>query len=216
MLNNKNLKLILLLAILHPSCITCLGKYCSSVNRDELIEKFENCTKSKSFEYSAKSELSVIKEKYENILSILDRVLASINDGVSSNKNDTKNLFLDILRLVEIANSHTKLKFCISSICSLFKNCEFPINIEYKNFESDAMVASRLAGLLTAITFNERVDNRTYLTKTNIYSLLRLGIFESENIYDSKIAFFRTPDQDRFMIHASKSLKDKSTFLFYN
>lgn len=72
------------------------------------------------------------------------------------------------------------------------------------------MVAARIAGLLTAITFNEKIENKTFLTKTNIYSLLRMNIIENQNIYDAKIAFFRTPEQERLMIHASKSLQDKS------
>lgn len=109
------------------SSINCLGKYCSSVNRDDLFEKFENCTNLKNYDYSSSnpsSYYSDIKQKYQEIVAILDKVLTSINDGNSS-KNETKHLFLDILRLVKIANSHSKLKFCASSICTLFKHCEF-------------------------------------------------------------------------------------------
>lgn len=149
-----------------------------------------------------------LKQKYQSILNILDKVLTSINDG-NSTKNDTIYLFLDILLLVKTANSHSDLQYCFLSLCSLFKNCEFPINIDYKTFESDAIVASRLAAHLTALTFNERVEDKKYVTKINIYSLMRLALSESENIYDIKVMFDRSQSQGRLMIHGTKDLKNK-------
>lgn len=134
--------------------------------------------------------------------------MTSINDG-NSTKNDTIHLFLDILQLVKTANSHSSLKYCIVPICSLFKNCEFPIDIDYRTFENDALVASRLAALFTALTFNERVENKQYLSKVNIYSMVRLALSESENIYDVKIMFPRSSNIDRLMVHGTKDLKSK-------
>ena len=128
----------------------------------------------------------------------------------STSKNRTKNLFLDILDLVKLANSHSQLKFCVTSICSLFKNCEFPINIEYQNFENDAMVAARMAALITGLTLNQNIEKQNYLSKINLYTLLRLSISEYENIYDAKVAFFRNLDENRLILHAAKSLKNRS------
>lgn len=149
------------------------------------------------------------KKKYETILNIVGKVLKSINDA-NSTRNDTIHLFLDILLLVKTANSHSDLQNCIVSLCTLFKNCEFPIDIDYRTFESDALVASRLGALLTTLTFNERiVDTTKYLTKLNVYSLVRLALSESENIYDIKILFDRLQSQTRLMVHGTKDLKNK-------
>jgi hypothetical protein len=194
--------------------INALSKYCSAVNREELIQKFDNCSKSRYTVLATINRLSSLEdqnvtENYNNILNMLKRVLLSIEEG-NSTKNDTKHLFLDILRMVEIVSNHNQIKFCFVSICNLFKNCEFPINIEYKNFENDAMVASRVAALLTALTYNERIENKTYLTKMNLNSLLKLTVLDNINIYDSKIIFKFSPDLPRFAFQATKNLEDKS------
>lgn len=151
-----------------------------------------------------------LRQKYQSILNILDKVLTSINDG-NSTKNDTIYLFLDILLLVKTANSHSDLQYCFLSLCSLFKNCEFPIELDYRTFENDALVASRLAALLTAFTFNERVEDKKYLTKVNVYSIIRLALSESENIYDIKVMFDRSQSEGRLMVHGTKDLKNKGT-----
>lgn len=190
-----------------------LSQYCSSINTEELFNSFENCINLKSVNSSSLSKMATadhasFSQSYYNITNILKRVFASLDEGGSA-KNDNKQLFLDLLRLVKLAKSHSKLDFCFTSICSLFKNCEFPLQIEYKNFENDAMVASRIAALLTAFTFNEKLESKIYLTKTNLYSLLRHNLAENEDIYDIKIAFIRTPDQERFIFHALKNLDKK-------
>jgi 50S ribosomal protein L4 len=41
-----------------------------------------------------------------------------------------------------------------------------------------------MASLLTSYSFNEKLDEKVYLSKSNIYSLLRLSVTENENIYD--------------------------------
>lgn len=219
--------------------VELLSEYCSRVNRQELLGKLENCTNvTSSSQQTTRSSLDdlttttfttstaskpnnnnnqnnqdvLLKERYNRIVQILENVLASINDG-NSTKNETIHLFMDIVELVTIANAHSKLQFCLVSICSLFKNCEFPIDIEYGNFESDARVASRIAALLTSITFNEKIEAKSYLSKSNTYAIARLGLSESENIYDIKIIFPRSADQDRFMVHGTKDLKNKSELI---
>ncbi|CAF0705407.1 unnamed protein product [Brachionus calyciflorus] len=200
-----NLELIVFLIVFIKQT-QALSQYCSSVLRDDLIKQFDNCINIKSLDPSVYSlnEIDEIKDKYQNIIVILDKVMTSINVDKTS-KNETKHLFLDILDLVKLANSHSKIKFCAASICSLFKNCEFPIDIEYKNFENDAMVAARTASLLTGLTLNEKLENKTFLSKSNLYTLLRLSISEYDNIYDAKIAFLRSAEEDRLIIHATKS-----------
>lgn len=191
-----------------------LSNYCSSnINTNTIFEKFQNCVDFKAYmspknNQTSTTDKTIFNQTYSNITSILADVFASIEAGNSSN-NDTKNLFLDLLRLVKLAKSHSKTELCFISICDLFKNCEFPLNIEYKTFESDALVAARLASLLTSYTFNEKLDDKVYLTKANIYSMLRLSITEYDNIYDSKITFFRTLNEERFMFHAIKDLNKK-------
>ena len=116
----------------------------------------------------------------------------------------------------KLAKKHS-VQFCMSSLCSLFKNCEFPIDIQYKTFENDALVAARLAAFLTAFSFNEKIDtvNKTnLLTKISLYTLLRSVLIDNENIYDSKIAFLRLADQERFIVHASKDVSNKGIIIF--
>jgi hypothetical protein len=198
-----------------------LSNYCSSsINTNQLLENFQNCTNFKNYMSSLNNQSSTsdkvsFSETYANITEILKKVFSSISEGNSS-KNDTTHLFLDLLRLVKLAKSHSKTEFCFMSICDLFKNCEFPLNMEYKTFEDDALVASRMASLLTSYSFNEKLDEKVYLSKSNIYSLLRLSVTENENIYDSKITFFRTPDEERFMFHAIKDANQKSEISFTN
>jgi hypothetical protein len=210
---------VVLLLSLSAKIVWSLSNYCSStINTNQLLENFQNCTNFKNYISPANDQSSIsdkvfFNETYSNITTILKRVFKSINERNSS-KNDTTHLFLDLLRLVKLAKSHSKTEFCFMNICDLFKNCEFPLNIEYKTFDDDALVASRIASLLTAYTFNEKVDQIVYLSKLNIFSLLRLSITENENIYDSKITFFRTPDEERFMFHAIKDVNQKGQFLF--
>lgn len=223
--------------LIHLSCILALmlnliitktnglNKYCELKDTKELLNKFENCTRtgsmrlntysmsssSSSSSSQSSSETITLKEHNDEILRILRRVLDAIDEG-NSTKNESRHLFLDILRMVKIINSHSEFKYCISALCNLFKNCAFPINIEYKNFEDVAMVAARVAALLTAITYNEKLENKTYLTKANINSLMRLTVVDNDNIYDSKIAFFRNANQERFMFQASKNVETRSMF----
>lgn len=191
--------------------IQAISRYCSGVHHEDLVKQFDNCVNISSLESRSYSthERKQIEQKYQNILAILDKIMVSMVE-TSTSKNRTKNLFLDILDLVKLANSHSQLKFCVTSICSLFKNCEFPINIEYQNFENDAMVAARMAALITGLTLNQNIEKQNYLSKINLYTLLRLSISEYENIYDAKVAFFRNLDENRLILHAAKSLKNRS------
>jgi hypothetical protein len=178
-----------------------LSNYCSSVNSNELIQKFENCT---LFRNINSPELQYDFDEMKNILR---SVFASINEANSS-KDQSKNLFMKLLTVEKLARKHS-IQFCLSSLCSLFKNCEFPIDIEYKMFESDAMVAARYAAFLTASSINEKLESKVYLTKVNLYSMLRQIVVDNENIYDSKIAFLRMPDQERFIFEATKDLNNR-------
>jgi hypothetical protein len=178
--------------------INCLSKYCSTVNKEEIIGKFSDCIKTKN----AGGD-SFIRANSIEIKNILENVVTSVNDPQTT-KSDSRELFLKLLEVLQLAKTHSSLEYCITSLCNLFKNCEFPINIYYKNFENNALVASRVAALLTALTFNEKLDEKTYLTKTNLFSILRSSVIDNDDIYDSKIIFLRTPNQDRFMFHALK------------
>ena len=209
------LKIFLGLVILNSSPIVLgLSKYCSNnVNTKQLYEKFQGCPKNYNEHAlntkNAMSDFVKFNESFTNITDILKKVFTSIDTGKSS-KNETKHLFLDLLQIVKFAKSHSMIEQCLIEICDFFKNCEFPIDIEYKTFENDALVAARLASLITSYTFNEILDDKVYLTKANIYSLLRLSITEYDNIYDCKITFLRTPEKERFMFHALKDLNKKS------
>jgi len=178
--------------------VCCLSKYCSTVNKNEIIDKFSDCTKSKNADAD-----SLIRANSIEITKILESVITSVNDPQTT-KSDSRELFLKLLEVLQLAKTHSSLEYCITSLCNLFKNCEFPLNIYYKNFENNALVASRVAALLTALTFNEKLDEKTYLNKANLYSILRLSVIDNDDIYDSKIAFLRAPNQERFIFHASK------------
>ena len=215
-------EIIVSLVVLNGGAHTAFGlsNYCSSnVNTKQLYEKFQVCHNIKNYmvqaqtSKSAMSDFVKFNESFSNITEILKKVFTSIDTGKSS-KNETKHLFLDLLRVVKLAKSQSMIEQCLIEICDFFKNCEFPLNIEYKAFENDALTAARIASLLTSYTFNEKLDEKVYLTKANIYSLLRLSIAENENIYDCKIVFLRSPEQERFMFHAHKDLNQKSGRLF--
>ena len=191
--------------------VNSLKKYCSPVNKFEILSNFQNCSDSI---INSNKNTSDLFENYNRILKMLENVLNSIESD-QINKNETNHLILDIIKMVEIANSKPSLKLCFTHVCSLFKNCELPISIEYKNFENDASVATRLAALLTAISINENKENKTYLTKENLISLLKITVVDTENIYDSKIIFKPKTDNSRYAFHASKDYETKSNKLIF-
>lgn len=195
-----------------------LSKYCSTVNKNQLLDAFKNCSKSKYMidrrpsnnnnkdqTYNPKFD-----DSYYRIVSMLDTILSSINSDASLSKNDTKFMFLDLLRVIEEITRHDQIKYCIADLCNLFKDCEFPVDVEYINFESDAMVASRLAATLTGLSYSEKFENRVYLSRLNLYSLLKLTLQDNENIYDAKIVFRQEANQPRLAFQAIKSIEDKS------
>lgn len=196
------------------SSVDSLSNYCSNnINTAQLYSNFENCIDINNYgKYPVKMKMSdyiVFNETYKNITSILKRVFISIEGDAMTSKNDTKHLFMDLLRLVKLTKSDSKTQFCFTTICDFFKNCEFPVDIEYKLFESDALVAARFASILSAYTFNEELEKQVYLSKANVFSLLR-SITENDNIYDCKITSLRTPEQERFMFHATKDIDLKT------
>jgi hypothetical protein len=188
--------------------INGLSDYCSSVNGNELLQKFENCT----FFKNIKND-DLLKQDFDEMKKILNNVFKSINEPHRSvSKLDSKTLFLELLTVDKLAKKHS-VQFCLSSLCNLFKNCEFPIDIEYKMFENDALVAARVASYLTGWSINEKLENKIFLTKVNLYSLLRSIVVDNENIYDCKIAFFRMPDQERFIFQATKDFNNKGNIM---
>ena len=120
--------------------VSCLSKYCSTVNKNEIIDKFSDCTKSKNADAD-----SLIQANAIEIKNILENVITSVNDPQTT-KSDSRELFLKLLEVLQLAKTHSSLEYCITSLCNLFKNCEFPINIYYKNFESSRSTARRPRG----------------------------------------------------------------------
>ena len=191
--------------------INGLSDYCSSVNGNELLQKFENCTFFKNIDEND----NLLKKDFEEMKKILNNVFTSINEPHRSvSKSESKTLFLELLTVDKLAKKHS-VQFCLSSLCNLFKNCEFPIDIEYKTFENDALVAARVASYLTGWSINEKLENKMFLTKVNLYSLMRSIVVDNENIYDCKIAFFRMPDQERFIFQATKDFNNKGIFILF-
>jgi hypothetical protein len=214
-----------------------LNKYCSTVSQSEFKKEFAACqiirsphktaaTQSLSSSGSVTSanrlqsddtrdtiEADNTARRYAEVIHILERVLFSLED-INITRHETKLLFLDIVRMITIVNDDNRIKFCMRGlICNLFKNCEFPMEIEYSDWSNDAIVAARLAALLTVWTANERVLNNTYLTQLSLYSLLRSTVADYANIYDSKIVLPKMGnDGKRYAFEATKNIKDKSLY----
>ena len=206
---------VLLVVLLNANSVSSLSRYCSAVDKNNLMDAFKNCSRGKYLvdqkgsSLSASATLPKYDDEYYSITGLLDKILTSIVEG-NSTKNETKYLFLDLLRVVEKINKHDQLKYCIAELCNLFKNCEFPIDIEYKGFENDAIAASRLAAILTAYSFNEKFENKVYLTRLNLYSLMHQTLRDNVNIYDSKIFFKSGSSEQGSSLQGIKNLDDKS------
>lgn len=147
------------------------------------------------------------KLRYEEVLALLDRVTESlkataavkVNESLEAllfEKHNTKRLLLDLVQIIASVNDDSALKTCVrGSICNLFKNCELPMNIEYKDWENDVLVASRMASLLSLMTRNEVRDGSVDLKQSTLYSLLRSAVADNFNIYNAKIVFKLTQDR---------------------
>jgi hypothetical protein len=214
-----------------------LSRYCSTVSRVDFQKEFEACqiirglqkpdqvltspvavtnpgAKPQTTDKKDNVEAENTARRYAEVIQLLNRVLLSLED-VNISRHETKLLFLDIVRMITIVNDDNRIKFCMRGvICNLFKNCEFPMEIEYNDWSNDAIVAARMAALLTVWSANERVLNTTYLTQLSLYSLLRASVADHANIYDSKIVvqtrLGATEGKQRYAFEATKNVKDKS------
>jgi hypothetical protein len=208
------------------SCLGCcifvqqiesLGDYCSQVDRIQIVEKFEEC----SHYLNITSDHQTNHESNDSYI-YFSRILNNVLNAIESNnstKQETKHLFLTMLKMAEFANNRTDFKNCFVSLCSLLKNCEFPLEISYKNFDNIAMTAARIASILTAYTFNEKLENEAFLSWQQLNTQLKLTVLDNENIYDGKIIFFKSKNKNNNnnenfkSIHVSKNLDTKEISL---
>ena len=212
---NTNTCIIFLFLIIIISQINStytLSKYCSAstVVNTEFRVKFDECTRSKNYVNNNDT-----KKNHEELLSLLDKVTEVIK-AENSTKEETKRLLLDLVRIVTIVNYDGTTKSCMrSQVCSLFKNCELPMEIQYSDWSNDAIVAARIAALLTSWSHNEKISNTVFLNKLAIYSLLKSAIADNSNIYDAKIIFKLSNSSERFAFEAYKDVANKSKKRIY-
>lgn len=193
----KHILLILTLFIIQfAKPFDTLSRYCSTLtDNSPFISTFKSCY--------AKVELD-----YESA-SLLDQVMVSFE---SSTSNST-GILIDLVRLIQLANTQTELRSCLKSACGLFTNCEFPIDSKHWNdFETEASAASRLASLLTGLMPNEDSDSKSLLK--NLHSLLEFTLLDNVNIYECKI-IFKDSNYKNLDLQATKSFRDKSKSASY-
>lgn len=150
----------------------------------------------------------------ESILSSLKNCVSNgstWNLNLFENKlNNNRNDLIDMIRLLQTINNHVDFKSCfkLETCNALFSDCEFKFDANNSSsFDTDSLVASRLASLLTGFTYNEASDSRTYLNLNQLYSLLEISLLENDNVYDATLIF---KDQKAFNLKALKT--DKSNF----
>lgn len=131
------------------------------------------------------------------------------------NSYDNQSTIIDLIKLIQLTNTNSGLKNCFKPACDLFSSCEYSISLKSNSFESDSLVASRLASLITGLTYNEVSDSTAYLNNKNLNSLLEFALLDNDNVYESKI-IFKNSDQKSLDLQATKSLKNKSNFYIYN
>ena len=115
---------------------------------------------------------------------------------------------LDSLALVKLASGER----CFSPLCNvLLASCEYSASVanlgdeDQVRFERESLAAASLASKLTALSLNEKVEGKVFLSRPNIYSLIKLGLLDYASVYDIKVAFF----QEKFILHAAKNLNTK-------
>lgn len=190
-----------LIIIFQINSIHGLGKYCSASAID-IRTGFDECKRSKNYVYNNDTE---------ELLSLLDKVSEELRGEENSTEEQTKHLLLDLVRIVTIVNYDPTTKTCMRSpVCNLFKNCEIPMDIQYSDWDNDAIVAARMAALLTSWSHNEKITNTTYMHRLAIYSLLRSAISDNLNIYDAKIILKLNSSSDRMAFEANRDRKSKS------
>lgn len=214
------LPLIIVISI-QISSVACLSRYCHISSQSEFRNEFNNCVlrKQDSAEYSTvyQADRTPIEtqQKYEEVLKLLDKITVLLQ-GVNITKYETKYLFLDMVHMIKILYDDNTMKLCMRGvICNLFKHCELPMDIEYKDWENDAMVAARIASLLTSWSASDAILNTNYLTQMQLYSVLHSAVADYDTIYESKIVFMANATSSRLAFSATKDVSDRSIKYFY-
>jgi len=200
----------------HITLVACLSRYCSIGSQSEFRKEFNNCVLRKQDHptvYNPENRKQIeTRQKHEEVLKLLDKISVLLQ-GANITKYETKYLFLDMVHMIKILYDDNTMKLCMRGvICNLFKNCELPMEIEYKDWENDAMVAARIASLLTSWTASDAVLNTNYLTQIQLYSVLRSAVADYDSIYESKIVFMPNATSSRLAFSATKDISDKSNF----
>ena len=185
----KNILLILtLVIILLVEPFDLLSNFCSqNTDNQRFVSTFKSCYTKTNLDYES--------------LSLFNQVTASF-------ERQSNSTLIDMVRLIELTKSHENLKLCLKTNCGLFAGCEFPIESKHWNgFETEVSAASRLAILLTSMTYNEESDIK--LVSKNFYSLLEFTLLDNVNIYECKI-IFKDLNKQSLNLQATKSFKEKS------
>jgi hypothetical protein len=185
------------------------GKYlCSSVtSREDLARKLENCSQVRS------SSNTGLQERHDTILKIVENLLT---ESPAIKATSQRSTLINVLDIISVLDGSEQLKrACGATLGEILASCHFPAEVIDRDelFESNAILAAHVASKLTALGINERIESKVFLTRTNIYSLLRLSLVDYEDVYDAKVVFTRFNDQDKFMFHAYKNLNTKCNLL---
>lgn len=182
---------VILFALLTGPLIA-LCEYCSKVDRNAILNKFESCREL----ITNPGNSTVIQE---HLYSILDDI-ESTKLNKEQHVNADVDVFMHMVQFVQILHNQDDFKTCFDHMwCSLFKNCEFPIHFQYDDFNRRiSKEASRLASILTAFTTNEKRDNQVYLTRDNIEAQLRLAVIDSHHsIIKAKVILRQIPEKNQ-------------------
>ena len=188
---------VILFALLTGPLIALCDEYCSQIDdRNLILNKFEEC---RGYINKPVNSTNI----HEHLISILY--------DIEIQKND--NLFMKMMHFVQILNDQHEFKNCFDNEwCSLFKNCEFPMNFQFENFNQISKQASHIASILTAFTTNENQDNKPlYLTPHNIEAQLNLAVLDNKNIIEAKIILRKLAEknQDFTVYYAITNKKSK-------
>jgi hypothetical protein len=182
------------------------GKYlCSSFTSiEDIAKKITNCSQTES-----SSDSSELKAKQDAILKLVSNLLTENRATESASQ---RSVLTNTLDLINILNSNEQFKrTCSVTFSEIFSSCQFAAQVidDDEFFKINSILAAQIASKLTALIINEKAESKVFLTRPNIYSLLRLSLVDNENVYDAKIVFNRFNDQDKIMFHAYKNLITK-------
>jgi hypothetical protein len=129
----------------------------------------------------------------------------------ASNESATKNALVTVLDIVRTLNGEARFNSCSPVLDAALGSCKFSTELVDgdKYFEQNAMLAANLASKLTALSLNEKIENKVFITRPNVYSMFRTSLVDFEGVNDVKIVFKRFGDKENVAFHASKKLQTK-------